>query len=223
VVSVSAAALAERVVEVRRRVERSGGDPQRVRIVAVTKGFGADAVGAAVAAGLVDVGENYAQELLAKADAAPAGVRWHFLGPVQRNKVGRLARRVGTWHAIDRVVAAEAIAAAAPGAEVLIQVNVTGQPGRPGCSRSELDGLVAHVRRLPVDLSGLMAVGPAGDGPASRECFSWLAGRAHDLGLRELSIGMSDDFEVAVAEGATTLRLGRVLFGERPLGPRRRR
>jgi pyridoxal phosphate enzyme (YggS family) len=214
-VSTDVTAVASRVADVRRRVESSGGDPSRVRIVAVTKGFGPDAVAAARAAGLRDVGENYAQELLAKAPDAAEGTRWHFLGPVQRNKVRRLAPVVCTWHGIDRPAAAEAVAAASPGAEVLVQVNVVGDPARPGCRPGEVADLVAHVRTLPVDLTGLMAVGPAAVGQRSRDSFRWLAERAAQLGLRELSMGMSDDFEMAVHEGATTLRLGRVLFGAR--------
>ena len=214
-VSTDGAAVASRVADVRRRVESSGGDPARIRIVAVTKGFGPDAVAAAGAAGLPDVGENYAQELLAKAPGAPAGTRWHYLGPVQRNKVRRLAPVVSTWHGIDRPAAADAVAASSPGAEVLVQVNVLGDPARPGCRPDELADLVTHIRTLPLDLSGLMAVGPAEVGGGSRDTFRWLAQRAAELDLRELSMGMSDDFEIAVAEGATTLRLGRVLFGAR--------
>lgn len=209
-------AVAERVLDVRRRVESRGADPDRIRIVAVTKGFGPEAVDAARQAGLLDVGENYAQELASKAPHSPAGTKWHFLGAPQRNKVGRLAPLVSTWHAIDRAAAAEAVAAASPGVEVMVQVNVVGDPNRSGCSPDGLGALVKQVRQLPLDLSGLMAVGPAGDPEGSRRSFRWLAGRARELGLRELSMGMSDDFEVAVEEGATTLRLGRVLFGPRP-------
>lgn len=208
--------VAERLRHVRDRVRRSGGDPDRIRIVAVTKGFGPDAVGAARQAGLADVGENYAQELRAKAPHAPDGTRWHFLGPIQRNKVGRLAPLVSAWHAVDRLAAAEAVATAVAGAEVMVQVNVIDDRARPGCHPDDLEDLVAHIRELPVDLSGLMAVGPAGDPEAARRSFRWLARKAAELGLRELSMGMSDDFEVAVGEGATTLRLGRVLFGPRP-------
>ena len=211
-----ATAVAERVADVRRRVAACGGDPERIRIVAVTKGFGPDAVDAARGAGLLDVGENYAQEVQAKAPLAAGGTRWHFLGPVQRNKVRRLAPVVSVWHAVDRPAAAEAIAAASPGAEVMLQVNVTGAAGRPGCAPGDLDTVVGDVRALPLDLSGLMAVGPAGPPEGSRDCFRWLARRAGEFGLRELSMGMSGDFEVAVSEGATTLRLGQVLFGPRP-------
>ncbi len=216
VVTEDATAVAARLAEVRRRVEASGGDPERIRIVAVTKGFGPDAVEAARDAGLDDVGENYAQELLAKAPVARPGTKWHFLGPVQRNKVHRLAPVVSAWHGVDRPAAAEAVAAASPGCEVMVQVNVIGDPGRPGCPPQEVEGLVARIRELPLELSGLMAVGPVEIGERSRACFRWLARRAAELGLRELSMGMSDDFEMAVAEGATTLRLGRVLFGPRP-------
>jgi pyridoxal phosphate enzyme (YggS family) len=215
-VTVDSGTVASRLADVRGRVERSGGDPNRVRIVAVTKGFGPEAVEAARAAGLADVGENYAQELVAKAAAVGPGVRWHFLGPVQRNKVRRLAPLVAAWHGVDRPSAAAAVGAASPGAQVFVEVNVLGDPGRPGCPAASVDDLVKELQEVPVVLSGLMAVGPPGDLEGSRRCFRWLARKAEQLGLRELSMGMSDDFEAAVAEGATTLRLGRVLFGPRP-------
>jgi pyridoxal phosphate enzyme (YggS family) len=212
----TAEAVGSRLADVRRRLARAGRDPDSLRIVAVTKGWGAETVEAARAAGLSDLGENYAQELLAKATATPSDVRWHFLGPVQRNKVKRLAPLVATWHGIDRAAAVDTVAAADPGAEVFVQVNVTGTVGRPGCRPEEVADLVEQCRNRPLALSGLMTVGAAGDGPRTRECFRWLANRARQLGLRELSMGMSDDFEVAAEEGATTLRLGRILFGPRP-------
>jgi pyridoxal phosphate enzyme (YggS family) len=208
--------VASRLVEVRQRIAAAGRDPGSVRIVAVTKGWAAGVVDAAMAAGLSDVGENYAQELVAKAALVSGPPRWHFLGSVQRNKVKRLAPLVSTWEAIDRAAAADAVAAASPGAEMLVQVNLTGEPGRAGCQPDEVDALVEHCRRLPVALTGLMGVGPAGDLAEARRGFAWLARRAGALGLRELSMGMSDDFEVAVQEGASIVRLGRVLFGPRP-------
>jgi PLP dependent protein len=216
VTSATAEVVASRLTGVRDRVRNAGGDPASIRIVAVTKGWGAETVGSALAAGLPDVGENYAQELLGKVAGAPTSVRWHFLGPIQRNKVARLAPLVRTWHGVDRPIAADAVAVANPGVEVLVQVNVTGELGRPGCRPDQVDALVEHCRHLPVTLTGLMAVAPAGDLGRARDCFRWLSRRARELGLRELSMGMSDDFEVAVEEGATTLRLGRVLFGPRP-------
>jgi pyridoxal phosphate enzyme (YggS family) len=213
-----ASEVASRLAGVRVRVGNAGRDPDHIRIVAVTKGFDLSLVRAAVSAGLYDLGENYAQELLSKATGAPDGVRWHFLGPVQRNKVARLAPLVRTWHSIDRPVAAAAVARAAPGAEVMIEVNVMADPGKAGCDPAAVDELVSQCRGLPLDVSGLMTIGPAGDPEGSRRCFRWLADKARQLGLRELSMGMSDDFELAVAEGATTLRLGRVIFGPRPEG-----
>jgi pyridoxal phosphate enzyme (YggS family) len=213
---VAGEAVARRLADVRRRVEGAGGDPGSIRIVAVTKGFGADTVKAAYEAGLPDVGENYGQELVAKAADTSVPVRWHFLGPVQRNKVKRLAPLTSAWHGIDRAVAADAVAVASPGVEVLVQVNMTGDARRPGCRPEEVDVLVEHCRQRPISLTGLMAVAPEGDRDRARACFSWLARRAQRLGLRELSMGMSDDFELAVEQGATTLRLGRVLFGPRP-------
>lgn len=214
-VAVRAEDVAERLGDVRRRISASGGDPERIRVVAVTKGFGPDAVLAARDAGLRDVGENYAQELLRKAPEVGDGVDWHFLGPVQRNKVGKLASYVRAWQAIDRPAAAEAVGRAAPGSEVMVQVNLARDPGRPGCDPDEVDELVGLVRTAEVDLSGLMAVAPLGahDGGG---WFEWLAAKARALGLRELSIGMTGDFEPAVAAGATTIRLGRALFGPRP-------
>ncbi|HEX4865802.1 MAG TPA: YggS family pyridoxal phosphate enzyme [Acidimicrobiales bacterium] len=213
---VSSAAVAERLDAVRVKIANRGRDPAAVRIVAVTKGFGPGAVSAAIAAGLGDVGENYAQELLSKAATAPDHARWHYLGQIQRNKVARLAAVVSVWHGVDREGEGKAIASAEPGVEAMVQVNVTGSSSRPGCRPSEVDDLVARCRQLPLDVSGLMAVGPEGDPDGTRSCFRWLAGKASQLGLRELSMGMSDDFEVAVEEGATTLRLGRTLFGPRP-------
>lgn len=210
------ATVAGRLDRVRARIRAAGADPDALRIVAVTKGFGPQAVSAAAAAGVADVGENYAQELLAKAPLCPPGVRWHFLGSVQRNKVRRLAPLVDTWHGVDRLNVAESIAAAAPGSRVFVEVNVIGAANRPGCRPEDLDEIVGSCSRLPLDVTGLMTVAPQGDPGQARETFRWLASAARRLGLRELSMGMSDDFELAVQEGATTLRLGRVLFGPRP-------
>lgn len=207
---------------VRARLEQgSGGRP--VRIVAVTKGFGVEMVAAAAAAGLRDIGENYAQELLAKVPGSPPGLRWHFLGNVQTNKVGRLAAVVDEWEAVDRPVAGDAIARHRPGAAVLVQVNVTGEASKHGCRPAAAPALVEHLRQRELDVRGLMTVAPAGDPAGSRAAFGRLASMAGDLGLAELSMGMSDDFEIAAEEGATTVRLGRALFGPRPgAGPARR-
>lgn len=200
---------------VRERIASTGRDPSAVRVVAMTKGFGPDAVVAAVDAGLLDCGENYAQGLLAKVDEAPPETRWHFLGPVQRNKVKRLAPHVVLWQSIDREAAAAAVAHHRPGAAVLVQVNLAGDPGRPGCGWDEVAPLVDQARGHGLDVQGLMGVA-APDLDEARASFRRLAAVAGELGLAELSMGMSADLEVAVEAGATIVRIGTALFGARP-------
>ena len=214
--AVSGMVLQERLDGVRSRIAAVGGDPARVRVVAVTKGFGPAAVRAALAVGVRDLGENYAQELIAKAATLDdLDVRWHFLGPVQRSKVARLARVVARWHGLDRPSAIDVVAARS-GAPALLQVNLTCDRRRPGCAPAEAEALVEQCHSQGLVLDGLMTVGPVDDPAGSRRCFAELARIGGSLGLRELSMGMSDDFEAAVAEGATMVRLGRSLFGARP-------
>ena len=215
--TVTTEAVAARLADVRGRIETAGGDPARVRVVGVTKGFGRDTVAAAAAAGLVDLGENYAQELLGKVEAAP-GARWHFVGRLQRNKVAALGRMVHLWQTVDRPELAETIARHAPGGAVLVQVNVSGEARKGGCRADDTDTVVERSRALGLDVQGLMAVGPTGPPEAARPGFGWLAATARRLGLGELSMGMTDDLEVAVQEGATIVRVGRGLFGPRPAG-----
>lgn len=206
-----------RLAAVQARIGGAGGDPDAVRVVAVTKGFGPAAVHAARSAGLLDVGENYAQELASKAAAmGDPALRWHFLGAVQRNKVRVLAPVVWCWQALARAVEGEAIARRHPGARVLVEVALTGDPGRGGCRPESVPALVSDLRAMDLAVDGLMAVAPRGGDPAAG--FRTVRTLADGLGLRERSMGMSDDFEIAVAEGATMLRLGRILFGPRPPG-----
>ena len=204
---------------VRGRIAAAGGDPARVRVVAVTKGFGAQAVVAARDAGIVDVGENYAQELLAKDGAlrvaGDPGVRWHFLGAIQRNKVGSLAPVVSCWQGVARAVEGEAIARRRPGAAVLVEVDTAGEPGRNGCAPEAVATLVGDLRAARLDVQGLMTVAPLRPN-AARGAFRLVRTLADDLGLLERSMGMSDDLELAVAEGSTMVRVGRALFGDRP-------
>ena len=223
--SVDPDAVRGRVDVVRRQVaEASGG--RAVTIVAVTKGFGPDAVAAARSAGIDDVGESYAQELAAKASALEVGagvaLRWHYLGAMQRRKVRDLAPLVRVWQSVDRDAAGEEIARHAPGATVLVQVNVTGAAGRNGCSWEEAPGLVERMRRLSLDVGGLMCVAGRDD---PRTEFRRLARLGRDLETAELSMGMTGDLVAAVQEGSTIVRVGRALFGERPVpaaGGRRR-
>jgi uncharacterized pyridoxal phosphate-containing UPF0001 family protein len=185
-----------------------------VRVVGVTKGFGPHAVQAARRAGLTDLGENYAAELVGKAAADP-DVVWHFLGAVQRNKVAQLAPLVGLWQSVARAAEGERIARFAPGARVLVQVETTGLAGRNGCAPAAAGELVTRLRDLGLDVRGLMTVAAPGEGAAT-EAFETLGRLADRLGLEERSMGMSDDLEAAVAAGSTMVRIGRALFGARP-------
>lgn len=213
-------AVGDRLVGVRERIRRAGGDPRRVTVVAVTKGFRPEAVEAALGAGITDVGENYAQELETKHAALPvpssAVCRWHFLGHVQRNKVRRIASTVHLWQSVDRVQAGVEIARRRPGASVLVQVNVSGEANKNGCRLEEAPALVDDLAALGLDVCGLMAVGPAGPPEGARLGFRRVVALADRLGLRERSMGMTDDLEVAVQEGTTMVRIGRALFGPRP-------
>lgn len=210
-----------RLAVVRQRIERAqeqAGVASEVRLVAVTKGFPPGVVDVALAAGLVDLGESYAQELRVKAEAhppGPAGPRWHFIGNLQRNKVRQVAGVVALWHSVDRPSLGEEVARRAPSASVLVQVNLSGEDHKGGCAPGEAAALVADLRSLGLDVQGLMGVAPAGPPEVARPGFRWLVRAADELGLPERSIGMSGDLEVAVEEGATIVRVGTDLFGPR--------
>ena len=146
--AIDTTALAERLAAVRARIAATGRAPDDIVVVAVTKGFGADAVEAAAAIGLDDVGENYAQELDEKWRAVPGqGRRWHFLGRVQRNKVRSIAGAVHLWQGVDRIAAGEEIARRAPGAHVLVQVRIDDEPSveRNGCPAGDVPALVERL------------------------------------------------------------------------------
>lgn len=202
-----------------RAAERRAGRPEGgVRLVAVTKGVAPARIEEALDAGVGDLGESRAQELVAKAEElASRTPTWHFVGRIQRNKVPALAPLVELWHAVDRPEVGEAIARRRPGARVLVEVNTSGEPQKGGCAPAAAGALVDDLARRNLSVEGLMTVPAAGADP--RPAFAALADLAGRLGLPELSMGMSDDFEVAVEEGATMVRLGRALFGPRPAPP----
>ena len=197
--------------------QRSSG---RTRLLPVTKAFPIAAVEAVRRAGLREVGENYAQELLAKhgdpVGGGPGDMAWHLVGRLQRNKVRRLAGIVALWQTIDRVELLDEVARRDPTAKVLVQVDAVGRPGRGGCSPGEVEGLVAHGTDLGLEVRGLMTVGAPGEVDATRDVFTTVADLAESLGLPEVSMGMTDDFEIAIDCGSTLVRVGRALFGDRP-------
>jgi len=196
---------------------RAGRSAAEVTLIGASKTVGPDRLTGALDAGLRDLGENRAQELLAKAPVLATHANpptWHFVGQLQRNKVLGLAPWVRCWQTVDRVALGEAIARRVPGARILVQVNLDGAPGRGGCATGAAPALVAALRDLDLDVGGLMTVAPrTGE---RRAWFAALRDLATSLELRELSMGMSDDFEAAIEEGATMVRVGRAIFGDRP-------
>ena len=221
---VGPAELERRLAAVRARIEAAGGDPARITVVGVTKGFDASAVRAAAAVGLRDLGESYAQETVRKiADLGPdvPPPRWHWVGRMQRNKVRQVAEHVALWHSVDRASLAAEIARRAPGAAVLVQVNTSGEETKAGCAPGATAALVADARSEGLDVRGLMTMAPiVADPEQARPVFRKL--RALREELREavpfttwsdLSMGMTDDYPVAIEEGATIIRIGRAIFG----------
>ncbi len=216
---IDVATIAERAGGLRERITGAGGDPAAVTLVSVTKGFAPEVAVAAAEAGLEDLGENYAQELVPKVQAVAAAgrhPRWHFLGRLQRNKVRLLAPHVSLWQSVDREALGREIAHRAPGAAVLVQVNLSGEPQKGGCGRDEVAPLADALRALGLHVAGLMGVAPAGAVEDARPGFRWLRAEVDRLGLDVCSMGMSGDLEVAVQEGTTMVRLGTALFGPRP-------
>ncbi len=228
-----AEAIADRVCELRARIAeaaaRAGRDPDDVGVVAVTKKQPPDVVAAAREAGLVHVGENYVQELLQKRDALgdPSDLRWHFVGKLQRNKAKFLAGGVELVHALDSESAARALSTRAAAAglvqPVLAAVNVGGEAQKSGVSPSALSDFLSVLGELPgVRCDGLMTMPPQGDdAEASRRYFRALRElrdrhQRPDRPLTQLSMGTTGDFEVAVEEGATWVRVGTAVLGERP-------
>ncbi len=210
---VDAALVADRADALRSRLAAAGGAD--VRVVAVTKTFGPDAIDAAVAAGLPNVGENYAQEAVAKLAEVTTEATVHFIGRLQRNKVRSLAPIVDVWQSVDRPELAREIAKRAPGARIMVQVDISDEDSKGGCPPSETEALVADATDLGLEVIGLMGVALLAEPEAARPGFALLRRQVDALGLVECSMGMTADLEVAVDEGSTMVRVGRDLFGER--------
>jgi pyridoxal phosphate enzyme (YggS family) len=203
------------LVTVRNKIGETGRDPSSVRIVAVTKTFGTEAVLAAHAAGLTSVGENYLNELSAKREAlADLAVNWHYLGALQTNKIGRIAAVADVVSGVSRAKEIERLAALTSTVMIDIQVDVTGMEQRNGAAPADVVKLVAFARSLSVRVRGLMIVAPP-DPVAAQRAFATVGALADEAGVVERSMGMSDDYESACRAGSTELRLGRVLFGAR--------
>lgn len=213
---------------IRTAAARHGRPAGAVTLLAVSKTQPAQAIRAAAAAGQYRFGENYLQEALAKmADLADLDLEWHFIGPLQSNKTRPVAEHFAWVHSVDRLKLAERLSAQRPAGlpplNVCLQVNISAETSKSGCTPEELPALARAVAALPgLKLRGLMAIPAPAEGLEAqrlpfrllREALEQL--NAEGLGLDTLSMGMSDDLEAAIAEGATLVRVGSAIFGARP-------
>jgi pyridoxal phosphate enzyme (YggS family) len=215
--------IAANLREVERRIaaaaERAGRSPEEVTLVAVTKGLPPEAIQAAVDAGIQHIGENRVQEASTKVQRLSVlGLRptWHMVGHLQRNKAKTAVGVFDIIHSVDSLRLAETLnAVAASTLSVLLQVNVSGEATKGGFSPTELPTSVADIGRLSnLTVQGLMTIAPLTSDPEeARPVFRRLRELRDSLGLEHLSMGMTDDFEVAIEEGATLVRIGRAIFG----------
>lgn len=230
----AAADIAGRLADVRERIRRAavraGRDPGEVRLVVVTKDVDAARASEAVAAGATDLGENRAQEFVAKVSAlagARPAPRWHFIGTLQRNKIKDVVGVASLIHSVDSVALGGGVAARAAAAgivqDVLLEVNVSGEATKHGFPPSATAEALEALAGAPgVRVRGLMTIAPAGAPAVARRTFAELRGLRDELrgtlggsDLEELSMGMTSDFEEAVEEGATIVRVGTAIFGKR--------
>jgi len=223
--------LPERLANVRARIAAAaagaGRSADSITVLGVSKGHPAELIRTAAAAGVADIGESYLAEALGKMEAlADLAVTWHFIGRLQANKTRPVAERFAWVHGIDRLKIAERLAAQrpyhAPALNVCIQVNLAGEATKGGVPAAEVPDLAAAVAALPrLALRGLMCIPPEEADPGrQRGWFARLRAlkdslNAGGLGLDTLSMGMSGDFEAAIQEGATVVRIGTALFGAR--------
>lgn len=205
---------------IRAACQRAGRERSDVTLVAVTKTFPAESVGAAIAAGATDVGENKVQEARDKKPISQGQARWHLIGHLQSNKAKDAVRIFDVIQTIDTIALAEKVAKAAAAANkrqaVLLEINIGREPQKAGADPAEVEALAAAVARIDeLSLTGLMTIPPAGDERSTRAYFAEMRKMGDALGLDHLSMGMTDDFEAAIEEGATIIRVGRAIFGSR--------
>jgi hypothetical protein len=222
---VYAVSIASRVKDVCRRIasacERSGRSPEEVTLIAVTKGVAPEAIWESVDAGVRHLGENRVQEAKDKQNVLGdlnGLVTWHMVGHLQTNKVTLAMSLFAIIHSVDSFHLAEAISKRSSARRpIFLELNLSEEPSRYGFALDELPRQLAAIAQLPaLDVQGLMAIAPQmANAEDARPHFRRLRAAAERLGLRELSMGMSDDFEVSIEEGATHVRIGRAIFGER--------
>ncbi len=214
--SITPSIVQENLEKVVKRIESVGNSLDELQIVAVTKYQPDEAITSAYEIGIRNFGENYLDGIKRRQKFEElTDIKWHFIGTIQRNKFNSIINESDVIQSIDREQLIAPLMAAKTTPDLFIQVNLVGEEGRGGASWEEASKLVEAIREAGLSPRGLMGVGPV-DASESRPYFRRLAQMARDLELFELSIGMSDDLEVAVEEGATMVRLGSALFGSRP-------
>lgn len=219
-----AVSIRDNVAEVRRRIAdacaRAGREASGVTLIAVTKVFPADFVEQAIAAGITDIGENRVQEARDKKPLVQGSARWHLIGHLQSNKAKDAVRLFDVIQTVDSVDLAQKIARAAEAAgkrqEILLQVNIGNEEQKSGAVPAEVPALAQALRGIgAIDLRGLMAIPPLGTAEETRRYFRELRALRDEAGVEQLSMGMSEDYEAAIEEGATIVRVGRAIFGSR--------
>ena len=187
----------------------------QVSLIAVTKGFTHEEVNVASELGIKNFGENYAQELLAKNPLVDAEISWHYIGQLQSNKIRKVSHLVDVWHSVTSLKLAREIHNRNDQAKILLQVSVSGPSNSKGFEVEELPDLIFQLRDENIDVSGLMTMGVPGDMVATRFVFERLRKLADTFELSECSMGMSDDFEIALESGSSMIRIGSAIFGNR--------
>ncbi|MDP5088133.1 MAG: YggS family pyridoxal phosphate-dependent enzyme [Ilumatobacteraceae bacterium] len=220
--SIDASQVSLRATEIRQRINAAGG--KDVKLIAVTKTFDVGAMVAAFDAGCDGVGENYAQELIAKSGELPIEKHLpvHFIGRLQSNKIKLMAESVDVWQSVDRVELINEIAKRCAKAgsntrpQIMLQVNATDEPDKGGCKPLEVTNLLDAANVNGLEVLGLMTVGPtSNEVQSTQRSFRLVRKLVDDLGLKQCSMGMTGDLEIAIAEGSTMIRVGSALFGPR--------
>ena len=205
--------IKERLEEINEIIDAKAQNP--VTLIGVTKGFTHEEVIIASELGIKNFGENYAQELLTKNPLVDPEISWHYIGQLQSNKIRKISHLVDVWHSVTSLKLAREIHKRNDQAQILLQVSLMGPSNSKGFEVEQLPQLISELRDMNIDISGLMTMGVPGDMVATRVVFKELRKLADTFELPECSMGMSDDFEIALESGASMIRVGSAIFGNR--------
>jgi len=205
--------IEERLEEINGIIDAKAQNP--VTLIGVTKGFTHEEVNIASELGIKNFGENYAQELLRKNPLVDPEISWHYIGQLQSNKIRKISHLVDVWHSVTSLKLAREIHQRNDQAQILLQVSLMGPSNSKGFEVEQLPQLISDLRDMNIDVSGLMTMGVPGDMVATRVAFKKLRKLADTFELPECSMGMSDDFEIALESGASMIRVGSAIFGNR--------